>query len=261
MLQSHRIGVVIPALNEQDAIARVIGELPEWIDQVVVADNGSTDATVARAHAAGAVVVVEPQRGYGAACLAGLKRLDPVDIVVFIDGDYSDYPAEASKLVLPILEGRAEMAIGSRVLGECEPGALTGPQVFGNWLATKLIALLWKQRFTDLGPFRAIRSSTLQSLDMRDTNFGWTVEMQIKAARFGVPSLDVPVSYRNRIGISKVSGTVSGSIKAGTKILGLIAFSAITSMRADKPQRRTEQSEAAASLTTGRHEADRSMKS
>ncbi|MCB1549142.1 MAG: glycosyltransferase, partial [Hyphomicrobiaceae bacterium] len=184
---------------------------------------GSTDATAAVAAAHGAVVVSEPEPGYGAACLAAMQRLGAVDIVVFLDGDYSDHPAEMVRLVDPIIAGEKDFVVGSRVLGEAERGALTPQQRFGNWLATWLIRLIWGVRYTDLGPFRAIRATSLTDLAMRDRNFGWTVEMQIKAARAGLSIAEVPVNYRRRIGVSKVSGTVKGTILAGYKILYTIA--------------------------------------
>lgn len=226
MKDNHKIAVIIPALNEERSIGKVIGEIPAWVDEIVVVDNGSSDRTVEAAGAAGARVLQEPERGYGAACLRGIAALRAPDIVVFLDGDYSDYPEEMGALVQPIIEDQADMVIGSRVLGQAEAGALTPQQRFGNWLACRLIRLFWKANFTDLGPFRAIRYSTLQSLDMRDRNYGWTVEMQIKAAQRGVRSREVPVRYRRRIGKSKVSGTVRGVVSAGAKILLVIFLSA-----------------------------------
>jgi glycosyltransferase involved in cell wall biosynthesis len=227
MRHGQRIGVVIPALNEEDAIARVIGDIPAWVDETIVADNGSRDATARRAEAAGAHVVLEPVPGYGGACLAGIAALDHADVVVFLDGDYSDYPEEMSRLVDPIVEGEVDMVIGSRVRGESEAGSLTSPQRFGNWLATWLIRLIWGHRYTDLGPFRAIAMPALERLKMVDRNFGWTVEMQVRAAEEGLRVREVPVSYRQRIGVSKVSGTISGSVKAGVKILYIIARQAV----------------------------------
>lgn len=226
-----RIGVVIPALNEERAIGRVLCDIPAWVDQVVVADNGSTDATRDVACAAGADVVTEPERGYGAACLAGLKRLGATDIVVFLDGDYSDSPAEMHLVVDPVAKGEADMVIGSRVLGTAEPGALLWHQRFGNRLACALMRLFWGTRHTDLGPFRAIRTSALRRLAMRDRAFGWTVEMQIKAARLGLATRDVPVSYAPRIGTSKISGTVRGTLLAGTTILAVILRTAVLEPR------------------------------
>lgn len=223
------VSVVIPALNERAALPRVIAEIPGWVDDVIVADNGSTDGTGEAARAAGARVVREEVRGYGAACLKALRALPAqTDIVVFLDGDYSDYPADMGHLVDPIVENRADLVIGSRVLGRAEKGALTPQQVFGNWLATRLIRIIWGTPFTDLGPFRAISRRGLDRLDMADRDFGWTVEMQVKAARRGLQCLEVPVRYRRRIGNSKVSGTLKGSFKAGVKILWVIAREAFT---------------------------------
>lgn len=227
MRSEKRIGVVIPALNEESAIAEVISGLPQWTDVVVVADNGSTDLTAQRAREAGAIVVAEPERGYGAACLRAIANLPPVDVIVFIDGDLSDDGSEMNKLVDPIVAGDCDLVIGSRRLGEREPGALSPQQIFGNWLATTLIRLIWGAHFTDLGPFRAIKAESLRALDMRDRDFGWTVEMQIKAAQKGLRTREVPVRYRNRIGASKISGTVSGVVRAGTKILYVIGRSAL----------------------------------
>lgn len=237
MRKTARIVCIIPALNEADAISRVISEVPDWVDRVIVADNGSTDATADVAGSAGALVVSEPQRGYGAACLAGIAAADDADVIVFLDGDYSDRPGEMVRLVAPILEDRADMVIGSRVLGTREHGALTPQQVFGNWLATRLIRSFWGVHYTDLGPFRAIRKSSLDALGMADRNFGWTVEMQIKAARKNLRTREVPVSYRRRIGVSKISGTIVGSVKAGTIILQTIAASALADARARRSRR------------------------
>ncbi|MGQ0672764.1 MAG: glycosyltransferase family 2 protein [Hyphomicrobium sp.] len=226
MRDGRRIGVVIPARDEEKAIGKVIAEVPAWADAIVVADNGSRDATAAMAAAAGARVVHEPEAGYGAACLAGIAALPAVDIVVFVDGDRSDYPGDMAALVDPILSGDADLVIGSRVLGEAEAGALTPQQRWGNWLATRLIGSVWGTRFTDLGPFRAITRDGLGRLEMADRTFGWTVEMQIKAVECGLISIEVPVRYRRRIGVSKISGTVQGVVRAGTKILSIIAVRA-----------------------------------
>ena len=223
MRKGARIGAVIPALNEEDSIGKVLSAIPDWVDDVVVADNGSSDRTASTAEAHGARVVHEYRRGYGAACLTGIAHLKDPDIILFLDGDYSDYPEEAASLVDPIAEDRADMVIGSRVLGNREPGALTPQAQFGNWLACLLMRLLWQVRYTDLGPFRAIATDAFTRLHMRDLDYGWTVEMQIKAAKLGLRSIEVPVSYRKRIGKSKVSGTVRGVIGAGTKILWTIA--------------------------------------
>ncbi|OWY25908.1 glycosyltransferase family 2 protein [Sphingobacteriales bacterium UPWRP_1] len=222
-----KIFVLIPALNEAGNIARVISDIPRHLQtQVVVIDNGSADATPQTARNAGAIVLHEPVRGYGRACLRGmayLMQLPPAqqpDVVVFIDGDYSDYPAEMPLLLQPIMLQQADMAVGSRVLGVRQKGALTPQQRFGNWLATRILRLLYGAVYTDLGPFRAIRWQTLQNLNMQDRNFGWTVEMQLKAAKAGVKAVEVPVSYRPRTwGKSKVSGTVKGTFMAGYIIL------------------------------------------
>lgn len=222
MRRNARIGVVIPALDEDRAIGKVVAALPSWPDEIIVVDNGSVDATAAVARAAGARVVSEPIRGYGRACQTGLAALGRVDVLVFLDGDFSDYPEEMAALVDPILDGRAEFVVGSRVLGKAAAGALTPVQRWGNWLAVALIGLFYGQRFTDLGPFRAIARDALERLAMADLDYGWTVEMQIKAARLGLGVLEVPVRYRPRIGVSKISGTFWGSIRAGKKILFLI---------------------------------------
>ena len=224
---SSRIAVIIPALNEARSIANVLGDIPDWVDDIIVADNGSSDDTVAIAEANGARVVHEPRRGYGAACLRGIAALANPDIVVFLDGDYSDHPEQMESLIAPILNDEADMVIGSRALGNAEPGALTPQARYGNRLACLLMRWFWGVRYTDLGPFRAIRYSSLQSLQMVDTNYGWTVEMQIKAALHKLRTTEVPVDYRKRIGESKVSGTVRGVIGASYKILTTIFFSAI----------------------------------
>jgi hypothetical protein len=227
MRHGKTICVVIPALDEERAIAHVLSEVPDWVDRTIVADNGSTDGTAAVARRHGAVVVSELERGYGAACLAGLTRCGDADVVVFLDGDYSDRPHEMSRLVDPILQDDADMVIGSRVLECAEPGALLAHQRFGNWFACCLLRLFWGSRHTDLGPFRAIASGALSTLDMRDRAFGWTVEMQIKAARHGLVTQEVPVSYHPRIGQSKISGTLKGTIGAATTILAIIFRSAM----------------------------------
>ncbi len=230
MDRSVSIAVIIPALNEERAIASVIGDLPvTWVQQLIVVDNGSTDKTGGIAAELGATVVLEPERGYGRACLAGMAALKNPDVVVFLDGDYSDHPDELPQLVAPIAENRADLTIGSRVLGRRERGALTPQARLGNALATVLIRALFGVRFTDLGPFRAIRYQRLLQLDMVDRDYGWTVEMQVKAARRGLRCCEIPVSYRRRIGVSKISGTVIGSIKAGYKILWTIFRYAVSS--------------------------------
>ena len=217
------ISVVIPALNEENAIGEVIRDLPEWIDQVIVSDNGSRDNTAPIAKALGADVVFELQPGYGAACLKGLRAVRPeADIIVFLDGDYSDFPEDVHRLVDPIANGSHDFVLGSRTHGQVQKGALTPVQIFGNWLATWLMKLIWKSNYSDLGPFRAIDADKLLLLQMSDRTYGWTIEMQIKAHVMGLRILEVPVRYRQRVGVSKISGTVSGTFKAGYKILATI---------------------------------------
>jgi glycosyltransferase involved in cell wall biosynthesis len=225
---SHNVAVVIPALNEEASLPLVLAELPRpWAGEVIVVDNGSHDRTAQVAREAGARVVLESQRGYGAACLRGLAELaqrpgGPPDVVVFLDADYSDYPEKLPELVQPILDGDYDMVLGSRLAGEREAGAMPPQSVWGNRFACFCMWLLFGARYTDLGPFRAIRWNTLQRLGMVDRNYGWTVEMQIKAARQDLRILEIPVPYRKRIGQSKISGTVRGTILAGSKILYLI---------------------------------------
>ena len=215
-----RISVIIPVFNEQDAIEKVIGDIPSHLPaEIIVVDNGSTDQTAKLAAAMGARIVRENRRGYGSACLAGIAATNNPDIVVFLDGDYSDHPNEMPDLIAPILENRADLVIGSRVLGNSEPGALMIQARFGNRLATSLIKILFGVSYTDLGPFRAIRYRALMDLNMRDKTFGWTVEMQVKAAKQALKIQEVPVSYRKRIGVSKITGTIEGTLKAGWKIL------------------------------------------
>lgn len=222
---NFKIVILIPALNEEASIARVLQDIPAHLNaQVIVADNGSSDRTAEVARENGAHVVHEPRRGYGWACLAAMheaEKLHP-DIAVFLDADYSDDPREMVRVIEPILQGKADMVIGSRVLGRREKGALLPQARFGNWLASRLIYLIWGVKYTDLGPFRAVRWPVLKQLNMQDKTYGWTVEMQIKAVIDGWRVVEVPVSYRKRIGKSKVSGTVSGTIKAGVKILWTI---------------------------------------
>lgn len=233
---------IIPALNEEASIGKVIQALqtpnpsaPYPIAKIIVADNGSSDKTAKVAERAGAMVVREKERGYGAACLRGMAVLpEETTVVLFLDGDFSDHPEEWPSLVLPILENRSDLVIGSRLRGHAEKGALLPVARFGNWLSTTLIRWIWGVAFTDLGPFRAIRYAALKNLGMRDRNFGWTVEMQIKAAAMGLKCLEVPVSYRKRIGVSKISGTLKGSVKAGIKILYLIFREALPFFRASK---------------------------
>jgi glycosyltransferase involved in cell wall biosynthesis len=222
--------VVIPALNEEDSIGEVLRHVPpHLVSHVIVCDNASTDRTAEVAAAHGAIVVRESERGYGAACLRALEEAHKYapDVIVFIDADYSDFPEEMSLLVAPILDETADMVIGSRSLGDrlgkVEKGAFLPQARFGNWLATTLIRLIWGVRFSDLGPFRAIRWNALERLQMRDRNFGWTVEMQIKAAQHHLRCTEIPVSYRARIGHSKITGTIKGTILAGYKILWTIA--------------------------------------
>ena len=221
-----RILVIIPAFNEARSIGRVIGDIPEGlVEEVVVVNNASTDETEANARAAGATVLREPRRGYGHACLRGIAyaREKNPDVVVFLDGDYSDHPEEMTALVAPILRDEADFVVGSRMLGEREPGAMLPQALFGNRLACFLMRLLWGARFTDLGPFRAIRFSDLLALEMEDQTYGWTIEMQIKAVLAGLRTAEAPVSYRKRVGVSKITGTVSGTVKASAKILWTIA--------------------------------------
>ncbi len=223
------VGVAIPALDEENSVGLVVGELLSLhhddapvIDDIVVCDNGSSDATAARAAEAGARVVRENRKGYGSACLAALAKLQRTDVVLFTDADHSFDAAEATRLIDPIADG-ADLVIGSRALGHREPGALSLPQLMGNRLATALIRWLWGHRVTDLGPYRAIRADALATIGMRDTTFGWTVEMQVKAIQQGMRIVEVPVDTRARIGRSKISGTVRGVLGAGFGILSMIA--------------------------------------
>ncbi len=223
-MKQPKIVVIIPAFNEENGIGNVIAGIPEnLVAEVVVVNNNSRDQTPVVARKAGATVLDEPRQGYGYACLKGIaycrQMIVPPDIVVFLDADYSDYPEEMPLLVKPIVEDSVDLVIGSRALGHREKGSMTVPQVFGNWLATGLMRQLYGVRFTDLGPFRAIRYPKLLALEMRDTTYGWTVEMQLKAAKMGHVTCEVPVRYRRRIGFSKISGTVKGTVMAGYKIL------------------------------------------
>lgn len=220
------IKVIIPAYNEADSIANVINDIPKIVDEIIVVSNNSTDTTEKQAKSAGATVLSEPQKGYGYACLKGLtyvaeQNIKP-DIIVFLDGDYSDYPEELTKIVAPISEKNIDFVIGARVKRLREKGSMTTPQIFGNWLATSLMAIFFRSKFTDLGPFRAIKYDKLLQLNMEDKTYGWTVEMQLKALKQKLNYVEIPVNYRNRIGVSKVSGTVKGAIFAGVKILGWI---------------------------------------
>ncbi len=218
------ISVIIPAYNEALSIGRVLAEIPSFVREVIVVDNNSTDQTSKVAKKFNAKVMYERNPGYGNACLTGVKALDsnPPKIVVFLDGDYSDYPSEMAKLVHPIKKGIADFVIGARNKDLRESGSMTFPQVFGNWLACVLMKLLYKSRYTDLGPFRAIKWETLKSYKMRDRSYGWTIEMQLKSLYYKTPYIEIPVKYRARIGKSKISGTIKGTILAGIKILGWI---------------------------------------
>lgn len=218
------IDVIIPAFNEAEAVGLVVGDIPkELVRHIVVVDNNSSDHTHEVAEKAGATVVSQPEQGYGAACLKGIEFLfqqtELPDIIVFLDADYSDYPEEMYQLVKPIIKGEAELVIGSRSLGNREPGAMMPQQIFGNWLATKMMKAIYGAHFSDLGPFRAISRKALIKIDMKDRDFGWTVEMQVKALKKNIPYAEIPVKYRKRKGVSKITGTVKGTIMAGYKII------------------------------------------
>jgi glycosyltransferase involved in cell wall biosynthesis len=225
-LKEPHIKVIIPAFNEANSIGRVIADIPKHVNEVIVVSNNSTDKTIAIAESAGATVLEENQRGYGYACLKGLayikESLVKPDIIVFLDGDYSDYPEYLGAIVRPIIKCDVDLVIGARAKELREDGSMTTPQIFGNWLATRLMKLFFKSRFTDLGPFRAIKYDTLLGLEMEDKTYGWTVEMQLKALKQRLAYTEVKVPYRNRIGVSKISGTLKGAIFAGVKILGWI---------------------------------------
>ena len=228
---TQKIKVIIPAYNEEDSIAKVINDIPTIVDEIIVISNNSTDKTEENAANAGATVLKESKRGYGYACLKGMDYIASTSlsdqekkptIVVFLDGDYSDYPEQLTELVAPIINDNIDLVIGSRVKELREAGSMTPQQVFGNWLATFLMNIFFAAKFTDLGPFRAIKYQKLLQLKMEDKTYGWTVEMQLKAIKQHFSYKEVPMKYRNRIGISKVSGTLKGSILAGVKILGWI---------------------------------------
>jgi glycosyltransferase involved in cell wall biosynthesis len=228
-LEPHIVDVIIPAFNEEDSIGKVVADIPKTVVRdVYVCNNASTDDTAEVAAKAGSIVLDQPIKGYGSACLKGIEHLknkapeDRPDIIVFLDGDYSDHPEELPEIIKPIVNEDVDLVIGSRVLGNLEKGAMMPQQIFGNWLATTLIRLLFNYKFTDLGPFRAVKWTSLMQMDMADPNYGWTVEMQVKAARLKMKVTEVPVTYRKRIGVSKVSGTLKGTILAGYKILWTI---------------------------------------
>jgi glycosyltransferase involved in cell wall biosynthesis len=220
------IKVIIPAFNEALSITQVIKAIPALVDEVIVVNNGSTDHTKDLAEQAGATVLNEPRKGYGYACLKGMDYISKMDkkpdIIVFLDGDFSDYPEELTKIVAPIVDDTFDFVIGARVKQLREQGSMTPQQIFGNWLATTLMRLYYGAKFTDLGPFRAIQYKKLMSLHMEDKTYGWTIEMQLKALKQGLSYTEIPVRYKKRIGQSKVSGTLEGSVKAGIKILGWI---------------------------------------
>ncbi len=221
------IDVIIPAFNEENGVGHVIEDIPsELVREIIVCNNNSSDQTARVAKQAGATVVFQKEQGYGNACLAGMahvanKEIAP-DIIVFIDADYSDFPEEMPTLVRPIIEEDIDLVIGSRALGESESGSMTIPQIVGNVIASRLIRILYKVKFTDLGPFRAIRYPSLLALNMQDKTYGWTVEMQVKAAKQNLSCTEVPVRYKQRIGKSKVSGTLKGAVMAGYKIIWTI---------------------------------------
>lgn len=220
------IKVIIPAYNEQDSIANVIKDIPTIVDEIIVVSNNSTDNTETNAKNAGATVLQENRKGYGYACLKGMeyisKKKSLPDIIVFLDGDYSDYPEQLTELIHPIVNENIDFVIGARVKRLREQGSMTPQQVFGNWLATFLMNIFFGAKYTDLGPFRAIKYEKLLALNMEDKTYGWTVEMQLKALKQKFSYIEIPMKYRNRIGVSKVSGTVKGSFMAGVKILGWI---------------------------------------
>ena len=217
------IKVIIPAYNEEKSIIKVIQDIPSIVDEIIIVDNNSSDQTAKNAQEAGAKVLTEIKKGYGNACLKGISyvksQTHQTDIIVFLDGDFSDYPEELTKLIAPIINDNIDFVIGARVSRFREKGSMTRPQIFGNWLATTLMSLLFNSKFTDLGPFRAIKYHKLLALKMEDKTYGWTIEMQLKALKNNYSYLEIPVKYRNRIGVSKVSGTIKGAIFAGVNIL------------------------------------------
>jgi glycosyltransferase involved in cell wall biosynthesis len=222
----QNIKVIIPAFNEQEAIGNVIAEIPSIVNEIIVVSNNSTDFTEEVARIAGATVLSENKKGYGYACLKGMdyisKLAEKPDIIVFLDGDYSDYPEELTQLIDPIIKDNIDFVIGARANSLRENGAMTPQQIFGNWLATFLMKLFFNAKFSDLGPFRAIKYDKLLALQMQDKTYGWTVEMQLKVLKQKMTYLEIPVRYKNRIGVSKISGTVKGTIMAGIKIIGWI---------------------------------------
>ncbi len=226
MLHNNRVAVIIPARNEAKALPHILQDIPAWVDQIIVANNGSSDGTASIASSCGATVVNEQREGYGYACMAGIDAAKDADILVFLDGDRSDFPEQMERLATPIALRRNDLVIGSRALGHRERGALTPQQRYGNALACTLIWRIWGHLYTDLGPFRAIRRDALTALNMQEMTYGWTVEMQVRAIQLGLRIREVPVDYRRRIGVSKVSGTIKGVWGAGTKILACIFRSA-----------------------------------
>jgi glycosyltransferase involved in cell wall biosynthesis len=223
---SLSVTVIIPAYNEEGSIAKVIKEIPSLVNEIIVVNNCSTDKTATVAATAGATVLDENRMGYGYACLKGIehaaRQQSPPEVVVFLDGDFSDYPVELIKIIAPIQNNEVDFVVGARVKELREEGSMTPQQIFGNWLACFLMKGLFNSTFTDLGPFRAIKWETLQSLKMSDKTYGWTVEMQLKVLRQKISHKEIPVSYKKRIGVSKVSGTIKGTIFAGAKIIGWI---------------------------------------
>jgi glycosyltransferase involved in cell wall biosynthesis len=222
-IQKPIVYVIIPAFNESQSIGKVIDDIPDLVSEIIVVDNASTDNTGAIAKEKGAIVLRENRKGYGYSCLKGINYIKEKalkkDVIVFLDGDYSDFPGEIEMLISPIISSDIDLVIGSRVLGQRQKGSMLFQQIAGNWLATTLIKLFYNAHFTDLGPFRAITWNALELIDMKDKTFGWTVEMQVKAAKLNLKFKEIPVSYRKRIGVSKVSGTIKGTILAGYKIL------------------------------------------